>query len=280
MRAVCAAAGIDASGAVLVRRGGIAAYELRPPWIVARIARTIDYLPGAQTEVAVARWLESAGFPAVRLAGPVDQPIVAAGRVVTFWEQVSEGQSYGTVAELGSCFGDCTTLTLLLVPGAARTAAIRGSRAHVSAGLSFPPDDREFLLGRLEELRESYAHLELVLPPGPVHGDANVSSVLRSMWDGSPVLMDLDGFAVGPREWDLVLTAMYFERFGWHTEEEYREFVAGYGFDVMRWPGYTMLRDVRELIMLTWLAQNSWHLPEMTGGSRASVSRICARPNE
>jgi hypothetical protein len=86
------------------------------------------------------------------------------------------------------------------------------------------------------------------------------------------VLIDLDGFAVGPREWDLVLTAMYFERFGWHTEEEYREFVAGYGFDVMSWPGYTLLRDVRELIMVTWLAQNSWHLPEIA----AEVSKRLA----
>ena len=137
-----------------------------------------------------------------------------------------------------------------------------GAEPRISRA-ELPEDDREFLLGRLEELREGYAHLKLVLPPGPVHGDANVSSVLQSMWDGSPVLMDLDGFAVGPREWDLVLTAMYFERFGWHTEEEYREFVAAYGFDVMSWPGYTVLRDVRELIMLTWLAQNSWHLPEI-----------------
>jgi hypothetical protein len=59
------------------------------------------------------------------------------------------------------------------------------------------------------------------------------------MWDGSPVLVDLDGFAVGPREWDLVLTAMYFERFGWHTDEEYLEFAVGYGFDVMSRRGYT-----------------------------------------
>jgi hypothetical protein len=47
------------------------------------------------------------------------------------------------------------------------------------------------------------------------------------MWDGSPVLVDLDGFAVGPREWDLVLTAMYFERFGWHNKEEHLQFLAG-----------------------------------------------------
>ena len=77
------------------------------------------------------------------------------------------------------------------------------------------------------------------------------------------MLVDLDGFAVGAREWHLVLTAMYFERLGWHTQEEYQQFAAGYGFDVMSWQGYALLRDVRELIMLTWLAQNPRHLPEI-----------------
>jgi hypothetical protein len=263
LRAVCAAAGIDASGAVLVRRGEIAVYELTPPWILARIARSLDHLPCAKAEVAVARWLESAAFPAARLAGPADQPIVAAGRVVTFWAQVSEYQSYGPLAELGSLIRRLHKLdppaSPLVLP---ELRPFAGAESRIRTA-ELPAGDREFLLGRLEGLREGYAHLEFALPPGPIHGDANISSVLRSMWDGSPVLVDLNGFAVGPREWDLVLTALYFERFGWHTEEEYQQFIAGYGFDVMSWPGYSLLRDVRELIMLTWLAQNPRHLPEI-----------------
>ncbi|HTP14568.1 MAG TPA: hypothetical protein VMK13_01895 [Streptosporangiaceae bacterium] len=78
------------------------AYRLRSAPLVARLARTIDYLPDIETEVAVARWLESVALPSVRLAGPDDQPLVADGRVVTFWELVSERQEYGTVAELAS----------------------------------------------------------------------------------------------------------------------------------------------------------------------------------
>ena len=56
---------------------------------------------------------------------------------------------------------------------------------------------------------------------------------------------------------------MYYERFGWHTDDEYLAFAAGYGFDVMSWSGYEILRDVRELILLTWLALSPWHLPEI-----------------
>lgn len=262
LRAACAAAEIDSAGAELVRRGEIAEYELRPQWIIARIAATADHLPGAQAEVAVARWLESAGFPAARLAGPADQPVVAYGRVVTFWAQVNEDQSLGTLAELAWLLRrlhDLDPPSSLALPGL-RPFAGAGSRI-IEAEL--PGDDREFLLGRLTELRDSYAHLEYALPAGPVHGNPNVSSVLRSMRDGSPVLTGFGGFAAGPREWDLVLTAMHFERFGWHAQQEYLDFVTGYGFDVMTWPGYTLLRDIRELIMITWLAQNRNHLPEI-----------------
>jgi hypothetical protein len=262
LRTACAAAGIDAAGAELACRGEIAVYELRPLWLLARIAASASHLPGAEKEVAVARWLESAGFPAARLAGPADQPVVAAGRVVTFWAQVCEDQSHGTPAELAWLLRrlhDLDPPSSLALP---ELRPFAGAESRISrAGL--PGDDREFLLGRLNELRDSYADLEYPLPAGPVHGDANVSSVLQSMWDGSPVLTDFGGFAAGPREWDLVLTAMYFERFGWHTQQEYLDFVTGYGFDIMDWPGYTLLRDIRELIIVTWLAQNPTRLPEI-----------------
>ena len=137
-------------------------------------------------------------------------------------------------------------------------------------GADLAEGDREFLRARLAELSERYAGLKFVLPAGPVHGDANVGNVIRRS-DGVAVLIDMDGFAAGPREWDLVLTAMYFERFGWHTAQEYGEFVSGYGFDVMSWPGYRVLRDVRELLMVAWLAQNIRESPEIAA---EVVSRI------
>lgn len=121
-----------------------------------------------------------------------------------------------------------------------------------------------------------HERLTFALRSGPVHGDANIGNILRRQSDGIAVLTDLDGFAFGPREWDLVLTAMYYERFGWHTEREYQEFVAVYEFDVMSWRGYPVLRDIRELLMVAWLAQN---MRESAGAaiSASSVLTIWAR---
>ena len=75
--------------------------------------------------------------------------------------------------------------------------------------------------------------------------------------NGAPVLIDLDGFADGPREWDLVLTAMYYDSFGWHTREEYEDFARAYGYDVRQWEGYPVLREIREFLMVTWLIQKA-----------------------
>lgn len=70
-----------------------------------------------------------------------------------------------------------------------------------------------------------------------------------------PVLVDLDSFAVGPREWDLVQTALFYDRLGWHTEAEYRTFVDVYEFDLMTWSGYEELADIREVAMTAWLSR-------------------------
>jgi hypothetical protein len=259
----CGAAGLDPGGAELLRLGENAVYRLRTVRLVARIARTLDYLPDVEIEVAVARWLEAAGFPAVRLAGPADQPMVADGRVVTFWELLADRTEFGTVAELAVLLRRLHELEppeSLALPGLDPFARA-GPRID---GAELGEADRDFLRARLAELRGQYEGLEFVLPAGPVHGDASIGNILRRQSDGMAVLVDLDGFAFGPREWDLVLTAMYYERFGWHTAVEYGEFVAGYGFDVLEWPGYRVLRDVRELLMVTWLAQNTRESPVIT----------------
>ena len=91
-----------------------------------------------------------------------------------------------------------------------------------------------------------------MLPYGIIHVDANVGNVIRDR-DGGAILIDLDSVSLGQREWDLVLTALYYERYGWHTREQYEAFVFHYGFDVMNWPGYPVLADLRELLMVAWL---------------------------
>jgi len=95
----CATAGIDADGARLLRLGSNAVYRLKDP-IVARVSRPGADIDHVSRTVAVARWLESVGYPAVR-AIHVVQPIAADRYIVTFWRALSgDGDQYASTPEI------------------------------------------------------------------------------------------------------------------------------------------------------------------------------------
>ena len=267
----CGVAGFDPRDARLLRLGEHAMFRLAEP-VVVRIARSVAYEPDACREVAVARWLEAEDYPAVRVL-PVEQPVVIGGRVVTFWGALGDGEVYGSPAEVASLLVRLHRLvppeTLDLRP--LRPFARAKRRIEHNGWLS--PADRAFLRVRLEELTTQYSGLEFVLPAGVIHGDASVGNVIHDR-DTRPVLIDLDGFAIGPREWDLVLTAVYYDSFGWHTKPEYESFAAVYGFDVMRWSGYPVLRDVREFLMVTWLSQKAGHDARVAAEVRKRIAAL------
>jgi len=272
LKRACAIAGIDAGGARLLRLGSNAVYRLKDP-IVARVSR-----PGADSEhvsrtVAVARWLESAGYPAVR-AIHVDQPIATGGYIVTFWKALSgDGDQYASTPEIAEILARLHRLVapedLHLPP----LAPFANATQRIETNTWLTPDDRSFLTATLATLEDTYENLEFVLPPGVIHGDASVGNVLRDS-HGNPVLIDLDGFAIGPREWDLALTAIYYDSFGWHTREEYEEFARVYGFDIMQWPGYLVMRSVREFLMVTWVIQKAPESDQAAAEARKRISAL------
>ena len=222
--------------------------------------------------VAVARWLKSVGYPAVR-ALVVDQPVVIGRQVVTFWEAVSDdGDQYASTAEVAELLARLHKLTAPADLHLPDLAPFASAPARIETNTWLAPQDRAFLTAKLAQLQDAYAGLEFALPPGVIHGDANVGNVLRDS-SGHPVVIDLDGFAVGPREWDLALTAIYYDSFGWHTREEYEDFAGVYGFDIMTWPGYPVMRAVREFLMVTWVIQKA---PESGQAAAEAVKRIAA----
>jgi hypothetical protein len=95
----CATVGLDADGARLLRLGSNAVYRLKAP-VVVRISRPGAELEHASRTVAVARWLESVSYPAVRVVH-VDQPVDVGGYVVTFWQAISDdGDQYASTPEI------------------------------------------------------------------------------------------------------------------------------------------------------------------------------------
>lgn len=251
----CVTDGLNADDATLLRIGSNAVYHLTAP-VVVRISRQGADINQVRRTVAVARWLESVDYPAVRVVD-VDQPIVVNGHAVTFWKSVSkDGRQYATVGEVAEVFA---RLHRLVAPDELHLPELlpfEDAAKRISANDWLSPADRRFLAEQLAELQDEYARLEFVLQPGVIHGDAGIGNVLHD-YQGSPVVIDLDGFAIGPREWDLALTAIYYDSFGWHTRQEYETFVRDYGFDITQWSGYPVMRAVREFLMVTWVIQQA-----------------------
>jgi thiamine kinase-like enzyme len=126
---------------------------------------------------------------------------------------------------------------------------------RIATAAILPGAEREFLTGRLAGLRQQYSDVRFTLPPAAVHGDAHQSNLIQQP-DGIVRLIDFERFAFGPPESDLALTATEY-LIGWHSDAAYASFCDTYGFDVMAWDGFPVIRAINELKMTTWLMQNA-----------------------
>ncbi|MFI5876460.1 aminoglycoside phosphotransferase family protein [Streptomyces sp. NPDC051445] len=254
MRAACRAAGLDDRGAELIRLGENALFRLASVPVVVRVARGKEWLPKAQREVAVSRWLTGERFPATRAVEDLEQPLLIEGHPVTFWHLIVEGDGKATYGELGGILRDLHAMT---VPAGLDLPAyepfdksvLRLERAQI------PADDKAFLRKRERELRDKFAELRFESPKGPVHGDAHVQNLMVNE-QGQVILIDFEFFAFDHPEWDLMVTAVEHHSLGWQTGEQYADFVRAYGRDLYDWHGYDTLRGLQEFGMTTWLMQN------------------------
>jgi Ser/Thr protein kinase RdoA (MazF antagonist) len=276
LREACARAGLASEGAELLRLGENAIFRLAGAPIVVRVARSADQLGRVERELCIARWLAGARVPAIRVSEAADQPLLVQGYPVSFWVAVTGGSpapGYRDLARLLAAFhglGGCPCDLPAFDP-------LRTSGSRLAAPQGVADRDRDFLEERRVELNDQLQGLEFALPAGPIHGDAHTRNLLTD--HGQVVLLDFEAAMIGPREWDLMPTAIATERYGL-DEAQYREFAGTYGFDVRAWPGYRLLREVRELTMTTWIMQNVGESPAVAAEFELRVSSLRERDFE
>ncbi|GAA2666590.1 aminoglycoside phosphotransferase family protein [Streptomyces aculeolatus] len=256
VEAACTSAGFDATGAEPVRVAENEIWRLPREQVIARIARPGQW-PAAVREVQVARWLADNEVPAVR-ALPIEQPVEAFGRPVTWWHELPRHQP-GTVIDVVTLLKQLHPQPIPDLP-LGRLDPFVMVAERIEASTSIPDDDRTWLRRHLAELQARWADRPKGLPECVVHGDAWTGNVARTT-DG-PVLLDFERMSIGPPEWDLVSTAVKMTTTGGVTRAEYAEFCAGYGTDVTQWKGYELLAAARELRMTTYAAQHAATRPE------------------
>jgi Ser/Thr protein kinase RdoA (MazF antagonist) len=249
---VCRQAGLDPSGAVLLRHQTNAVYLLPGSAIVVKIARPAEQAEDVNRTLALVRWMVDQGILTVP-PSPHDQPQEAHGCVATFWPYIPQHeQPRVTAGDLGAPLRALHQLTpSLQLPS---LDIIDGIRSSVRASRILSDHERRFLTEYSDEISAAVASVRYELPPCLIHEDPQHHNALR-MNDGT-ALIDWDGACTGPREWDLVTIEIHCRRF-YPDPQEYRQFVDAYGSDIRDWSGYATFRDLRELRMITTNARKS-----------------------
>jgi len=285
LAAACRAAGIDHASAQLIKYTMNAVFAIGP--YIARLARGGLAAERAARVTRAAEALEDVGVPTIRLAHDVaDQPVHANEWVATFWQRVTTTDvepkpvdlaaplraihavdrlsvELPTWSQLDKCRRRLAAVDLLPADDAAATR--RWALAELDVDLAAL---MRLLRARCDEIEASLQHVQWHSPWGVIHADAHTGNALltgrprRPEPDPGTVLCDLDGLCHGPREWDLVPVAHGPARFG-RSQADYRSFVDAYGFDVTTWPGWPVLRELRELQLVTSVIDGIAGRPEV-----------------
>ena len=247
LREVCRIFGADPADARLLHQRSNAVFLLPRDDLVVRLA------PGtplrrrrAQTCVEVTRWLASQPEPVALAPVSGDQPVIAAGAVATFWPNRPTSPA-ASLADLALLLRRLHTLPAPPFPVPRYQPLQRlfealdldPERPHSAVA----NDDRAWLLNRAHALVDAFTATVFPLGEGLIHADAHSENLVRDP-DGHWLLIDWDGTCLGPRELDL-LTGIpdHFHE----PEADRTRFLTAYGYNILDWPGWTLLRDITEL---------------------------------
>ena len=264
-----ATVGIDDPELHLLRFGNNAVFRVDRRYVI-RVARPTKPPKTTRREVEVATALAAADVPVVRLAQlPFEQPLEGNGSRATLWEYLPSGgpPSYQQFGQLVREFHDRTAALELPVPDWKPLATAR-QRLDVLAE-HYSPDDMSLLEEWYSRIDAQLEQLKPALPRGIIHGQAERGNAL--VHDGRSVFLDFERVCRGPREWDLIDTAVSTIRFN-QPRDNYQDFADAYGYDVLAWEGFPILRRVWELRATTWLMQAATHSPERAAEAQVRIA--------
>jgi len=268
----CAAASLDPTGAELLRGHTNAVVRLTSAPVVVKIARRGTPVAEVQRTVQFVRWLMDRGFPTVDLHPVPQQPVVVDGHPVTFWRYLPQPEQPVSAAQIAKPLYTLHNLPAppFLLRPLDTVAAIRASLARTKA---LPDESIRFLSRRVDRLENCLAEVRFELPAASLQGDPQHRNALHD--SGQVVLCDWDTVVSGQPEWDLVTIEVHCRRFG-YGQDHYGTFAETYGFDVTAWSGFPVLRDLRELRMITTNARKLPHAPQTFGEVQRRVEGLRA----
>ncbi|WP_410570696.1 phosphotransferase family protein [Amycolatopsis sp. cmx-4-61] len=247
LRETCRIFGADPADARLLHQRSNAVYLLPRDQLVVRLAPdTALRRRRAQTCIEVTQWLATQPEPVALAPASGEQPVIAADAVATFWPH----RPTTPAPSLEDLAVPLRRLHALPAPPfpVPRYQPLQRLFEAIDLDQQRPrpavaDDDRAWLFDRAHTLADVFATTAFPLGDGLVHADAHSENLVRAP-DGHWLLIDWDSTCLGPRELDL-LTGIpdHFHE----PEADRTRFLTAYGYDILSWPGWKLLRDITEL---------------------------------
>lgn len=244
-----AAIGRPTRGTELIKFTNNAVVRLRKVGLVVRIAGSTvmrTRLPGV---IAAARLFEEHHVPAVRL-WPGEQPLHVRDHLATIWVEAEPSHASAHPDELARLVKQVHQLPPPYPQEIPAWSLTAGLRQRISDGTDMAPETIAYLSAELDDVQRDLATLSAIpplLPPGLIHGDAHTGNVITTC--SGPILCDFDSTSYGPREWDLTPAAVGTLRFR-YSPDVHQSMVVHHEVDVTEWPGFPVLRRLRELQLI------------------------------
>ncbi|MGW4053691.1 phosphotransferase family protein [Streptomyces sp. NPDC004779] len=271
LREACLHAGFDATRAQLIRALDNGIWRL-PDGVVARVHQPGTTL-SAQKEIDGAYWLYGNGVP-VSLPRR-SEPVVAAGRPVTFWSDLGPGgpANPADAARILRALHRLPVPADLHLPSHDPFARFPAQIAAAHA----TPEERDWLRTHVSQLRELWDALDWPTPHCVIHGDAGPGNTIATT--AGTFLIDWERLSTGHREWDQATAAWHHDLFDTGFDD-YTAFARVYGHDITTWPGYHVIRDIRSLCATLFALRHATVSPAVRAeaGHRLACLRETAGP--
>ena len=251
VREVAGKLDLDAAGAKQIKFTNNAVLVLPAAQAVLRIAGSPAVAARVPGVIAAARWYADHNIPAVRLWPDLPNAITVGTHLITVWRHVPSRSIPPAPSHLAEILRAIHAVPDPPPAGLPNWRVAEGMRKRLQRSSGIDPQTLDFLTAEITEIEQSLPELNSVpplIPPGVIHGDAHLGNIIASP-DG-PVICDFDATSIGPREWDLIPAAVGSIRFNYPTDV-HAELVKHYGIDVTAWPGFPILRRLREFQLVT-----------------------------
>jgi Ser/Thr protein kinase RdoA (MazF antagonist) len=248
----CSALGLSYDQLSLLRFGTNAIYHIKPNNLVVKISRPNVSQQEAIQEIEIMRWLDKNSFPTITPNPMTSEPLSVYGSQVSVWpfidsHQLDDYQLFGELLKQLHAvprpeFGlkECDPFQI-----------INKKLEQLKTIESVSNQDVNILQEWSNWLKPQFFEQESELGSGILHGDAHIGNCLINKENNQPLMIDFDFICYGPKEWDLIPEALGPRRFNL-SRDFHQQFVNGYGYDIVDWPGFHIFALTRELLITCW----------------------------